>query len=276
MPDIPHRISAPRERADDLIAATDSYHADLTINAPIDSVFAAVSSAEGLSGWWTTDTGGPREPGGELRFTFSDGVAVMRVEERTPPALERWTCLGHSGQPEWAGYDGSIWPHHDGLKWLHSVANWTVRSGPVKSGSEKEEQIRSGARSRRHSRPADRGGADSSRPSGASASRHSHAYTAFCFSRPESGPRQDASPLPAARRSVHDPGSCSSRMVCPVGAVSKTMWSYWPIRFSSASRAVNSLNEAISVVHEPDSCSVIEASSLSGSSPRTGAMIRSR
>ena len=102
------------------------------------------------------------------------------------------------------------------------------------------------------------------------------AYTAFCFSRPESGPRQDASPLPAARKSFQDPGSCSRRMVWPVGAVSKTMWSYWPIRFSSASRAVNSLNEAISVVHEPDSCSVIEASSLSGSSPRTGAMIRSR
>src|SRR5271166_3838619 len=84
MPDIPHRISPPRERADDLIATTDSYHADLTINAPIDSVFAAVSSVEGLSAWWTTDTGGSPEPGGELRFTFSDGVAVMRVEERTP------------------------------------------------------------------------------------------------------------------------------------------------------------------------------------------------
>ena len=102
------------------------------------------------------------------------------------------------------------------------------------------------------------------------------AYTAFCFSRPDSGPRQDASPLPAARKPVHDPGSCSRRMVCPVGAVSKTTWSYRPARLSSASRAVNSLNEAISVVHEPDSCSVIMASSLSGSSPRTGAMIRSR
>jgi uncharacterized protein YndB with AHSA1/START domain len=55
----------------------DSYHADLTIDAPIDSVFAAVSSVEALSGWWTTDTGGSPEPGGELRFTFSDGAAVM-------------------------------------------------------------------------------------------------------------------------------------------------------------------------------------------------------
>jgi uncharacterized protein YndB with AHSA1/START domain len=82
-------------------AAGADYHADLTINAPLDTVYATVSSVAGLSGWWTTDTAGSPEPGGELRFTFSDGVAVMRVEDSTP-ALERWTCLGHSGQPEWA------------------------------------------------------------------------------------------------------------------------------------------------------------------------------
>jgi uncharacterized protein YndB with AHSA1/START domain len=76
------------------------YRADLTINAPLESVFAAVSTVEGLSGWWTTDTSGSSEPSGELRFTFRDGIAVMRVENRTP-ALEQWTCLGHSGQPEW-------------------------------------------------------------------------------------------------------------------------------------------------------------------------------
>ena len=80
--------------------ASADYRADVTINAPLGSVFAAVSSLEGLSGWWTTDTSGSPEPGGELRFTFSDGVAIMRVEDRTP-TLERWTCLGHSGQPEW-------------------------------------------------------------------------------------------------------------------------------------------------------------------------------
>lgn len=84
-------------------SVTDGFHADVTIKAPIASVFAAVSSVEGLAGWWTTDTGGSPEPGGELRFAFRDGAAVMRVDEQNPPALERWTCLGHSGQPEWAG-----------------------------------------------------------------------------------------------------------------------------------------------------------------------------
>lgn len=78
------------------------YHAEANIGAPIATVFAAVSTVDGLSGWWTTDTVGSPEPGGELRFTFTDGTAVMRVDERTSPTVERWTCLGHSGQPEWA------------------------------------------------------------------------------------------------------------------------------------------------------------------------------
>lgn len=84
-------------------SVTDGYHADLVIDAPITTVFDAVSTPEGLSGWWTTDASGVSAPGGELRFAFQDGAAVMRVEERTRPAAERWTCVGHSGQPEWAG-----------------------------------------------------------------------------------------------------------------------------------------------------------------------------
>ncbi len=43
----------------DPIGAADSYHANITINAPIDTVFAAVSSVAGLSGCWTTDTNLP-------------------------------------------------------------------------------------------------------------------------------------------------------------------------------------------------------------------------
>jgi hypothetical protein len=65
-------------------------------------------------------------------------------------------------------------------------------------------------------------------------------------------------------------------MVCPVGAVSNTTCSYAAIAASSASRAVNSLKEATSVVHEPDRCSVIEAISAAGSRSRTGPTIRSR
>ena len=50
-------------------------------------------------------------------------------------------------------------------------------------------------------------------------------YCARCFSSPASGPRQEASPLPSSRKPLQAPGSCSMRMVWPVGAVSKMMWS---------------------------------------------------
>ena len=66
-------------------------------------------------------------------------------------------------------------------------------------------------------------------------------------------------------------------MVCPVGAVSKRTWSKSAVMSSRPeSSPVNSLNDAISVVQDPESCSAIATISFSGSSPRTGPMIRSR
>ncbi|HEY5116512.1 MAG TPA: hypothetical protein VIJ00_13400, partial [Nakamurella sp.] len=44
---------------------------------------------------------------------------------------------------------------------------------------------------------------------------------------------------------LHAPGSCSNRMVCPVGAVSTTMWSYSAASDGSVSSAVNSSKAAI-------------------------------
>ena len=82
--------------------------------------------------------------------------------------------------------------------------------------------------------------------------------------------------MPSVRKSVQDPGSCSRRMVCPVGAVSKRMWSYTAVHAASVNRSVNSLKEAISVVQAPDNCSSIEATSAGGSRPRTGPTMRSR
>ena len=43
------------------------------------------------------------------------------------------------------------------------------------------------------------------------------------FRDPASGPRQEASPLPASRKPLQAPGSCNRRIVWPVGAVSKMM-----------------------------------------------------
>ena len=50
----------------DPIGAADSYHANITINAPIDTVFAAVSPVAGLSGCWTSERAG-RGSRGQIR-----------------------------------------------------------------------------------------------------------------------------------------------------------------------------------------------------------------
>lgn len=44
-----------------------------------------------------------------------------------------------------------------------------------------------------------------------------------CFSKPDMGPRQDASPTPLSMNDDQSPGSERSHSVCAVGAVSKTM-----------------------------------------------------
>jgi hypothetical protein len=78
-----------------------------------------------------------------------------------------------AGDPEGeaAGYDGSIWTHHDGFTWLHLAATVTVRCGPVSSGTEKKGLVRGGARSSRHIAPNDQCGSTSRRPSGANPRR---------------------------------------------------------------------------------------------------------
>ena len=39
----------------------------------------------------------------ELGFPGSPATIELRVERARPPALVEWTCLGHSGHPEWEG-----------------------------------------------------------------------------------------------------------------------------------------------------------------------------
>ncbi len=82
--------------------------------------------------------------------------------------------------------------------------------------------------------------------------------------------------MPASRKPLQAPGSLRRRMVCPVGAVSKMMWSYFPMSVSSVSNAVNSSKAAISVVQAPESCSSIPARAFSGRLPRIGSRMRAR
>lgn len=84
MPDIRHRVG---------------------IAAPLQEVYDAFATVEGLSAWWTEYVEGDPDPGGRLRFFFGaeEPAAVMEVTERTAPSRVGWRCV--RGPDEWVGTD---------------------------------------------------------------------------------------------------------------------------------------------------------------------------
>ena len=81
------------------------YTVELTLAAPPARVFSAIATPDGLASWWTPIVSGSLAPGTrfELGFPGSQATIELRVERARRPALVEWTCLGHSGHPEWRG-----------------------------------------------------------------------------------------------------------------------------------------------------------------------------
>ena len=83
MPDIRHRV---------------------VMNAPLDRVYEAVATAEGVAAWWTRDgVRGESAVGGRLQFYFDqpDPAAVMEVTVLDPGGRVQWSCV--DGAEEWIG-----------------------------------------------------------------------------------------------------------------------------------------------------------------------------
>ncbi len=68
-------------------------------------MFDALTTLEGLAGWWTPLVSGTPAAGGEVKFAFAglDEKIVMRIDDATSPSQVTWTCLTHAGHPEWRG-----------------------------------------------------------------------------------------------------------------------------------------------------------------------------
>jgi len=73
------------------------------IDAPQAQVYRALTTIEGLAGWWTSDVRGDPSQGGALEFYFGGDKpgAVMEVIEATPTNHVQWRCIG--GAEEWIG-----------------------------------------------------------------------------------------------------------------------------------------------------------------------------
>jgi hypothetical protein len=66
-----------------------------------DDVYTALTTIEGLSGWWTRDTTGVSEVGGVLAFRFVPGGFDMKVVELVPGKKVLWEVV--EGPAEWVG-----------------------------------------------------------------------------------------------------------------------------------------------------------------------------
>jgi uncharacterized protein YndB with AHSA1/START domain len=74
----------------------------VAIKSSAAEVYAALTTVEGLAGWWTTNTGGEgNDLGGVLRFAFRGGGFDMKVLELDPGKRVLWEVV--AGPDEWIG-----------------------------------------------------------------------------------------------------------------------------------------------------------------------------
>ncbi|MGW4568494.1 SRPBCC family protein [Streptomyces sp. NPDC004561] len=66
-----------------------------------DAVYTALTTVDGLAGWWTEDTDGDAGVGGVVRFRFEPGGFDMKVLEAEPGGRVLWEVV--DGPEEWIG-----------------------------------------------------------------------------------------------------------------------------------------------------------------------------
>jgi uncharacterized protein YndB with AHSA1/START domain len=85
-------------------------------SSSLNDVYRALTTLEGLSGWWTTDTRGESKVGGVIEFRFGPGGIDMKVLELDPGKRVLWQVV--NGPEEWIGTKVSFDLSRDG--------EWTI------------------------------------------------------------------------------------------------------------------------------------------------------
>jgi uncharacterized protein YndB with AHSA1/START domain len=74
----------------------------VSVCAPLDEVYAALATPEGIAGWWTADTTGKSDVGETLVVRFGDvGGFDLLVRQAQPGELVLWEVV--DGPHEWIG-----------------------------------------------------------------------------------------------------------------------------------------------------------------------------
>lgn len=111
--------------AADTSASTKSIQHRLLIEAPVEKVYEALTTREGLAGWWTPDTIAKPEVGSVCRFAFGpDYFKEMKIRELKPYSKVKWLCLKAS--EEWIGTTVAfeLEPHSRGTSLFFHHDKW--------------------------------------------------------------------------------------------------------------------------------------------------------
>jgi hypothetical protein len=85
-------------------------------SSSLDDVYTALTTIDGLSRWWTTDTKGESTVGGVIQFRFGSGGFDMKVLALQPDTRVLWQVV--DGPEEWRGTTISFDLKQDG--------DWTI------------------------------------------------------------------------------------------------------------------------------------------------------
>jgi uncharacterized protein YndB with AHSA1/START domain len=94
-----------------LMNPPDRHTCKLEIGAPASTVYEALTTQQGLRGWWTADCDAGTGVGAQATFRFDGTFKVMRIERLLPDAEVCWKCVeAHIDAPglltrtdEWTG-----------------------------------------------------------------------------------------------------------------------------------------------------------------------------
>ena len=98
----------------------------IIINTSPQNLYAALTTREGLAGWWTPMTEAQPQVGSRATFRFGDGDLGpdMKVVDLQPDKYVEWQCT--DGIAEWVGtrFTFEIRPHKNGAELLFGHRNW--------------------------------------------------------------------------------------------------------------------------------------------------------
>lgn len=105
---------------------------EITIEAEPEQVYAALTEAEGLSSWWTSDVEAEPRQGSTAKFSFEGGMVamIMKVEKLEPGRTVEWS-VQEPAPPEWddTTISWQLQPVAEGTKLRFGHLGWQSNDG---------------------------------------------------------------------------------------------------------------------------------------------------